>query len=64
MHSLRKPKLKLKTKEMIEMLRKRRRVLTEQTLIKESTEMTNETMADPIGSLRSLMQDSSRMVCN
>lgn len=55
----RKPKLKLKTKEMI-LLRKRRRLI-EQTLIKESTEKTNAMMEDPIGSLRSLMQDLAQM---
>jgi hypothetical protein len=41
-------------------VRKGIRVLTEQSLIKESTEMTNVMMEDPKGSPRSLMQDSSK----
>jgi hypothetical protein len=49
--------------EMVAM-RKRIKVRTEETLIKETTEMINEMRGDPKESQRSLMQDLSKKVCS
>jgi hypothetical protein len=45
-------------------MRKRIKVRTEETLIKETTEMINEMRGDPKESQRSLMQDLSKKVCS